>query len=234
MTEPLVRLAGVSRTYGEGRLAVHALRPLDLQVEPGELLAVTGPSGSGKSTLLHLLGCLDRPTSGSYRLEGRDVSGFSDAELAEVRNRLIGFVFQRFHLLRDETARRNVELPLLYAGVPPAERRRRALAALDEVGLSDRADHLPGQLSGGEQQRVALARALVKAPRLLLADEPTGNLDAANGRAVLDLIDRLRDRGVTVILITHDPAVAARAGRRLRIEHGVVTEERGPAAPTPA
>ena len=228
MTEPLVRLDGVSRTYGEGRLAVHALRALDLRVEPGEFLAVTGPSGSGKSTLLHVLGCLDRPSVGAYHLEGRDVARFSDAELAEVRNRLIGFVFQRFHLLRDETARRNVELPLLYAGVPSAERRSRALAALEEVGLSDRAEHLPGQLSGGEQQRVALARALVKSPRLLLADEPTGNLDAANGRTVLELIDRLRARGVTVILITHDPSVAARAGRRLRIEHGVVTEERVP------
>ena len=228
MTEPLVRLDGVSRTYGEGRLAVHALRALDLRVEPGELLAVTGPSGSGKSTLLHVLGCLDRPSAGAYHLEGRDVARFSDAELAEVRNRLIGFVFQRFHLLRDETASRNVELPLLYAGVRSAERRSRALAALEEVGLSDRAEHLPGQLSGGEQQRVALARALVKSPRLLLADEPTGNLDAANGRTVLELIDRLRARGVTVILITHDPTVAARAGRRLRIEHGVVTEERVP------
>ncbi len=234
MTEPLVRLDGISRTYGEGRLAVHALRPLDLRVAPGELLAVTGPSGSGKSTLLHVLGCLDRPSAGAYHLEGRDVARFSDAELAEVRNRLIGFVFQRFHLLRDESARRNVELPLLYAGVPPAERRRRALAALEEVGLSERADHLPGELSGGEQQRVALARALVKAPRLLLADEPTGNLDAANGNTVLGLIEGLRDRGVTVILITHDPAVAARASRRLRIEQGVVSEERAPSAPAPA
>jgi len=231
VTEPLVRLDGISRTYGEGRLAVHALRRLDLRVAPGEFLAVTGPSGSGKSTLLHVLGCLDRPTEGAYHLEGRDVAGFSDAELAEVRNRLIGFVFQRFHLLRDETARRNVELPLLYAGVRPAERRRRALAALDEVGLSERADHLPGELSGGEQQRVALARALVKAPRLLLADEPTGNLDAANGRAVLGLIDALRDRGVTVIMITHDPAVAAHAGRRLRIDQGVVSEEAAPTTP---
>jgi putative ABC transport system ATP-binding protein len=218
VTEPLVRLDGVSRTYGEGRLAVHALRALDLRVEPGEFLAVTGPSGSGKSTLLHVLGCLDRPSAGAYHLEGRDVARFSDAELAEVRNRLIGFVFQRFHLLRDETARRNVELPLLYAGVPSAERRSRALAALEEVGLSDRAEHLPGQLSGGEQQRVALARALVKSPRLLLADEPTGNLDAANGRTVLELIDRLRARGVTVILITH-PSVAARPAAGC-IEHG--------------
>jgi len=234
VTEPLVRLDRISRTYGEGRLAVHALRPLDLRVAPGEFLAVTGPSGSGKSTLLHVLGCLDRPSEGAYHLEGRDVARFSDAELAEVRNRLIGFVFQRFHLLRDESARRNVELPLLYAGVPAAERRRRALAALDEVGLSERAEHLPGELSGGEQQRVALARALVKAPRLLLADEPTGNLDAANGQAVLALIDRLRSRGVTVILITHDPAVAARAGRRLRIEQGVVSEDRAPTAPAPA
>ena len=224
MTEPIVRLEGAGRVYRKAAVAVEALRPVNLTVHAGEYVAVTGPSGSGKSTLLHILGCLDRPTCGTYRLEGRDVSALSDADLAAVRNRLIGFVFQRFHLLRDETALRNVELPLLYAGVARGERRRRAAAALDTVGLSARTDHRPGQLSGGEQQRVALARALVKEPRLLLADEPTGNLDSAAGGVVLGLLEALHDRGVTLLLITHDPDVAAHARRRLTIHDGVVRE----------
>ena len=224
MSEPIVRLEGVGRVYQKGVVAVEALKPVTLTVEGGEYVAVTGPSGSGKSTLLHVLGCLDRPTSGAYRFEGRDVSRLADADLAAVRNRMIGFVFQRFHLLRDETALRNVELPLLYAGLPRADRRRRAQEALGAVGLAARADHRPGQLSGGEQQRVALAPALVKEPRLLLADEPTGNLDSAAGQAVLGLLEALHDRGVTLILITHDPAVASHARRRLSIHDGVVRE----------
>ena len=224
MTEPIVRLEGAGRVYRRAAVPVEALKPVDLTVEAGEYVAVTGPSGSGKSTLLHILGCLDRPTSGSYRLDGRDVSGLSDAELAAVRNGLIGFVFQRFHLLRDETALRNVELPLLYAGVSRADRRQRASAALETVGLSARAEHRPGQLSGGEQQRVALARALVKRPRLLLADEPTGNLDSASGAVVLRLLEALHDQGVTLVLITHDLDVAAHAARRLTIHDGVVRE----------
>jgi putative ABC transport system ATP-binding protein len=221
---PLVTLEGAARTFRAGSAVVEALRPVDLVVRAGESLAVTGPSGSGKSTLLHVLGCLDRPTAGRYLLEGRDVTTLPDRDLAEVRNRRIGFVFQRFHLLRDETASRNVELPLLYAGLPREERRRRAHAALDAVGLLPRASHRPGQMSGGEQQRVALARALVKGPGLLLADEPTGNLDSASGESVLQLIEAQHARGVAVILITHDPAVAARARRRLTILDGKVQE----------
>jgi putative ABC transport system ATP-binding protein len=226
---PLLRLEAVSRTYASGPTVVEALRPVTLEVASGEIVAVTGPSGSGKSTLLHLLGCLDRPTSGRYLLAGRDVSTLSDRELARVRGTTIGFVFQRFHLLRDEPAWRNVELPLLYAGLPRAERRRRAEAALARVGLAERTRHVPSKLSGGEQQRVALARALVKEPRLLLADEPTGNLDSASGGRVLDLIETENARGTTVILITHDPSVAARARRRLTIRDGVVST--APAGP---
>jgi len=218
--DTLAVFEGAGRTYGRGPAEVHALHPLDLRVRRGDYLAVMGPSGSGKSTFLHLLGCLDQPTAGRYLLEGRDVSQLPDAELARVRGTAIGFVFQRFHLLRDESARRNVELPLLYAGTPRAERRRRAEAALVSVGLGDRLRHHPGQLSGGEQQRLALARALVKRPRLLLADEPTGNLDTASGARVLDLIDEENRRGTTVVLITHDPEVAERAGTRLLLRDG--------------
>ena len=225
MTAPLVLLERASRTYQNGPVAVEALKPTGLSVAAGEYLAVMGPSGSGKSTLLHVLGCLDRPTGGRYLLEGRDVTSLSDRDLAAVRNKTIGFVFQRFHLLRDETALRNVELPLLYAGLSRAERRTRAGAALESVGLGSRLAHRPGQLSGGEQQRVALARALVKEPRLLLADEPTGNLDTSSGAHVLEIVDGLNAKGVTVILITHDPLVAAHARRRLSIRDGVVREE---------
>jgi putative ABC transport system ATP-binding protein len=223
----VIRLERAGRTYAGGPVSVEALKPVDLLVRAGEFAALMGPSGSGKSTLLHLLGCLDSPTTGRYLLEGRDVSRLSDAALAAVRNRTIGFVFQRFHLLRDETAQRNVELPLLYAGLPRAERRRRALEALASVGLETRARHAPGALSGGEQQRVALARALVKRPRLLLADEPTGNLDSASGVKVLEILERENAAGATVVLITHDPGVAARARRRLRIRDGYVTEGGG-------
>jgi putative ABC transport system ATP-binding protein len=224
VSEPLVRFEGVVRTYHQGSVAVEALKRVDLSIDPGDSVAITGPSGSGKSTLLHVLGCLDRPTAGRYLLEGRDVTHLRDRELATVRNRLIGFVFQRFHLLRDESALRNIELPLLYAGLPRSERRRRAAEALDRVGLSARGAHTPGRLSGGEQQRVALARALVKDPRLLLADEPTGNLDSASGEVVLGLLDDLHRRGVTLVLITHEPDVAHRARRQLTIRNGVVNE----------
>ncbi len=224
-TSHAVALEGASRTYGSGSLKVHALRPTDLVINRGEYMAITGPSGSGKSTLLHILGCLDRPTTGRYLFDGRDVSALSDLELAAIRNQTIGFVFQRFHLLRDESARRNVELPLLYGGLLRRERRSRALAALDQVGLAPRATHTPGKLSGGEQQRVALARALVKNPSLLLADEPTGNLDLASGNAVLDLIDRANESGTTVVIITHAEDVAARAKRRVWIRDGVVSED---------
>ena len=237
MTEPtpaapadgvVIHLERAGRTYSGGPVPVEALKPVDLVVRAGEFAALMGPSGSGKSTLLHVLGCLDRPTTGRYLLEGRDVSRLSDADLAAVRNRTIGFVFQRFHLLRDENAQRNVELPLLYAGLPRAERRRRALEALASVGLEARARHAPGALSGGEQQRVALARALVKRPRLLLADEPTGNLDSAAGAKVLEILERENAGGTTMVLITHDPGVAARARRRLWIKDGHVSEGAAP------
>ena len=218
--DALAVLAGAGRTYHTGAIAVEALKPVDLCLHRGEFLAVMGPSGSGKSTLLHLLGCLDRPTTGRYLLEGRDVSRLADRELAAVRNATIGFVFQRFHLLRDESARRNVELPLLYAGMPRRERARRAAEALDAVGLGGRVRHRPGELSGGEQQRVALARALVKRPRLLLADEPTGNLDSVSGGRVLELIEEEGRRGTTIIMITHDPEVAARAQLQLTMRDG--------------
>jgi putative ABC transport system ATP-binding protein len=221
---PIARLEEAGRTYRAGPVAVEALQPTTYSIARGDMLAVTGPSGSGKSTLLHVLGCLDRPSTGRYLLEGRDVSALPDRELAAVRNRTIGFVFQRFHLLRDESALRNVELPLLYAGLPRAERRRRATAALEAVGLRERGGHQPGQLSGGEQQRVALARALVKQPALLLADEPTGNLDTVAGRRVLELIEAENARGTTVVLITHDPEVAARTRTRLVMRDGVLSE----------
>ncbi|HVG92885.1 MAG TPA: ABC transporter ATP-binding protein [Planctomycetota bacterium] len=230
MSDAMVRLEGVTRTYRQGAVTVEALKAVTIDVERGEYVALMGPSGSGKSTLLHVLGCLDRPTSGTYLLDGNDVTRLDDVALARVRNGHIGFVFQRFHLLRDETAIRNVELPLLYAGLPRAERRRRAGEALASVGLGAREAHRPGQLSGGEQQRVALARALVKSPRLLLADEPTGNLDSAAGASVLRLLDDLNAGGVTVILITHDPVVAAHGRRHLSIRDGVVSEVGPPVA----
>ena len=220
--DALAVLEGAGRTYHSESVAVEALKPLDLCIHRGDLVTVMGPSGSGKSTLLHVLGCLDRPTVGRYLLDGQDVSALADRDLARVRNGTIGFVFQRFHLLRDENALRNVELPLLYAGIGRAERRRRAAEALESVGLGGRSDHQPGALSGGEQQRVALARALVKRPRLLLADEPTGNLDTASGANVLHLLEEENRRGTTIVMITHDPEVAARAPIRLAMRDGVL------------
>jgi putative ABC transport system ATP-binding protein len=227
---PLVRLEKATRTYRTGPVAVKALRETTLELARGDSVAVMGPSGSGKSTLLHILGCLDRPTSGRYYLGGKDVSAMPDRDLARLRNRAIGFVFQRFHLLEDESALRNVELPLLYGGVPRAERHRRATEALEWVDLAHRVTHLPGALSGGEQQRVALARALVKRPDLLLADEPTGNLDSVSGARILDLVAAEHERGTTVVLITHEAAIAERAGRLLKIHDGVVTEDAPPTA----
>ena len=224
---PVLALDRVARTYGAGDVAVDALKPTTLAVDAGDYVAITGPSGSGKSTLLHILGCLDRPTAGTYRLAGTDVSTLDDAALSALRGRAIGFVFQRFHLLRDETARRNVSLPLLYMGLSRSERRRRADEALARVGLTGRERHEPGRLSGGEQQRVALARALVKEPTLLLADEPTGNLDSRSGRVVLDLLREQHARGTTIVLITHDPTVAGEGRRQLTIHDGVVQEAEG-------
>jgi putative ABC transport system ATP-binding protein len=243
---PVVEAVDVTRAYGRaedptkrrgrGRLpkqgtqdgnVVHALRGVTFAVQPGEFIAIAGPSGSGKSTLLHLLGALDRPTTGVIRFSGRDVATLDDGALARLRNREIGFVFQQFHLLGRTSALANVALPLLYGGVSKAERLARAEAALESVGLRHRLDHRPAQLSGGEQQRVAIARALVTQPRLLLADEPTGNLDTVTGAEIIALLQRVNEeRGVAVIIITHEPHVAATAPRRIQIQDGVLIQAR--------
>ena len=217
---PVIALEEVTKTYRGGSLEVHALRGVSLRIEPGEYVAVMGPSGSGKSTLMNILGCLDVPSTGTYHLAGEDVSTMSEDQLADVRNRRIGFVFQQFNLLASLSAWRNVEIPLMYAGVQRAERKARALAALDRVGLAERAEHKPGELSGGQQQRVAVARALVGTPDLLLADEPTGNLDSVSSSDVLGLLAELHAAGRTIVLITHEEEVAAAAGRMIRIRDG--------------
>lgn len=218
----ILELDQVRKTYDTGVVRVDALRGVDATILEGEYVAVIGPSGSGKSTLMNILGCLDVPTSGTYHLTGQDVSTMTEAELAEVRNKRIGFVFQQFNLLASMPAWRNVELPLIYAGVPRPERRERALAALARVGLADRADHKPGELSGGQQQRVAVARALVTEPALILADEPTGNLDSESTADVLGLFDELSAVGRTIVLITHELEVAERASRQLVVRDGQI------------
>jgi putative ABC transport system ATP-binding protein len=225
MTEPVIELAAVDKTYRTGSLEVHALRAVSLVIERGEYLAIAGPSGSGKSTLMHIIGCLDVPSAGTYLLAGEDVGSMSEDELADVRNRRIGFVFQQFNLLASLNAWRNVELPLAYSGVPRAERRARAIAALEQVGLGDRIEHRPGELSGGQQQRVAVARALVTEPALILADEPTGNLDSASTRDALRLLRDLHDAGRTIVLITHERDVAAEASRVVHILDGEIAED---------
>ncbi len=217
---PLVQLVDVWKTYSTGEVPVHALRGVSISIFTGEYISIIGPSGSGKSTFMHILGCLDVPTSGRYFLAGTDVSRMAEEHLAEVRNRRIGFVFQQFHLLARLTALRNVELPLLYAGVDRRSRRARALASLEQVGLADRVHHFPNQLSGGQQQRVAVARALVTEPDLLLADEPTGNLDSASSADVLAMLAGLHRSGRTIVLITHEHDVAAAAERIMRFRDG--------------
>ncbi|MBF4162801.1 ABC transporter ATP-binding protein [Nocardioides sp. CBS4Y-1] len=221
----MITLEGVRKTYRSGSVEFEALRGVDAAIEQGEYVAVIGPSGSGKSTLMNILGCLDNPTAGRYLLAGEDVSSMSETQLAEVRNRRIGFVFQQFHLLASQSAWRNVELPLVYAGVPRADRRARAIAALTRVGLADRVDNRPGELSGGQQQRVAVARALVTEPALILADEPTGNLDSRSTADVLALLDELHAAGRTIVLITHEHDVAARAERNLVVRDGEIVSD---------
>ena len=223
MTAPLLSATGLTKTYRLGRVDVPALRGVDVTVERGEFIAITGPSGSGKSTRMHILGCLDTPTSGRYALDGEDVAGLRGKQLAQVRNRKVGFVFQTFNLMPRLTVEENVALPLKYrGGLTRAERRRRALALLERLGLDDRVGHRPDELSGGQRQRVAIARALIGEPAIVMADEPTGNLDSHAGANVLATFDELNRAGHTLILVTHDPGVASRAQRIVHISDGKV------------
>jgi putative ABC transport system ATP-binding protein len=224
-SEPIIVLEDITRVYKTGDFEVHALRGVTLSILPGEFVAVMGPSGSGKSTLMNTLGCLDRPTSGRYLLAGRDVAPMSKSDLAEVRNQVLGFVFQSFNLLSRTSALENVELPLVYAGVGAKERHRRARRALERVGLGDRLDHKPSQLSGGQQQRVAIARALVGEPRLILADEPTGNLDSKTSIELIALLQELGRAGITIALVTHEPDIAEFASRLIVVKDGLVTKD---------
>ena len=227
MARPLLVLDRVDKRYDAGEISVLALHDVNLEITRGEYVAVMGASGSGKSTLMNILGCLDLPTRGRYILSGTDVHGLDDTDLAAVRNRLIGFVFQSFNLIPRTAALRNVELPMVYAGIKPRERTERAKAALAAVGLANRAQHKPSELSGGQQQRVAVARAIVTNPAIVLADEPTGNLDSTSTGEMLDLFDNLHATGRTIVLITHEPDVAARASRVVRLSDGrVVSDER--------
>ena len=227
MSAPLIELSGIERVFQLGDSEVHALRQLELSIASGEYVAVMGPSGSGKSTLLNLLGLLDRPNSGTYRLEGRDVTTLSPEEQARVRSQRIGFVFQSFHLVPRLTAAENIALPMTLAGIAPAERTRRVESALKDYGLSNRASHRPNELSGGQRQRVAIARATIMQPAMILADEPTGNLDRATGEDVMRLLEELNGRGVTLIVVTHDHALGARAKRQLLMEDGELRVDSG-------
>ena len=223
----MIEARGIEKSYLMGRVTVEALRGIDLDIGPGEHVAILGPSGSGKSTLMHILGCLDTPTSGDYLLDGRQVSGLRRNDLARIRNEKVGFVFQSFNLLAHASALGNVELPLVYTGTGRRERHRRAAELLERVGLGDRMDHRPNELSGGERQRVAVARALVIDPYLVLADEPTGNLDTTSGQEIVGLFEDLVEEGRTVIVVTHDHEIARSARRVIRLRDGVVEEDTG-------
>ena len=228
VSHPVIELVDVAKTYQLGTITVQALRTVSLSLEAGDFLAIMGPSGSGKSTLMNILGCLDLPSGGRYLLDGVDVRSISEAGLCTVRNRKIGFVFQSYNLVPRTNALRNVELPLIYAGVPAPERRRRALGALEAVGLADRVHHMPNEMSGGQQQRAAVARAIVTDPAMVLADEPTGNLDSTAGREVMAIFARLNAEGRTVVVITHEEDIAAYANRVIRLRDGeVVSDETG-------
>ncbi|WP_428390154.1 ABC transporter ATP-binding protein [Mucisphaera sp.] len=218
---------GVTKVYNEGTSApvVRALRGIELDIPRGQYLAIMGPSGSGKSTLMNILGCLDRPSSGDYFIDGENVAEFSDEDLSRVRGKRLGFVFQAFNLITQLTIEDNVQVPLFYSGVSPSLRRERAAAALERVGLHDRMGHRPTELSGGQQQRVAIARALVNEPSLLLADEPTGNLDSSTGQAILEMFDQLHQQGLTIVMVTHDEAVAERCQRVVRVLDGLIDKD---------
>lgn len=221
----MIETRNVTKVYQMGQVQVHALRGVSLDIDRGELVTIMGPSGSGKSTLMNLLGCLDSPTEGGYSLNGRDVGQLSERDLAHIRNEEIGFVFQGFNLLARTRAQRQVELPLVYAGLSAGERRRRARESLEAVGLGDRATHKPEELSGGEQQRVAIARALATNPSIILADEPTGNLDSHTGREVLRIFQQLNERGITVIFVTHDSEVAGYGRRIIHLRDGLIERD---------
>jgi putative ABC transport system ATP-binding protein len=226
MKEPVIRIEDITKVYQMGEVQVHALRGVSMRVEPGEIMTIMGPSGSGKSTLMNVIGCLDQPTSGTYWLDGEQVGRLDDDQLAAIRNRKIGFVFQTFNLLARTTALENVMLPLIYAGISRAERVRRAREALEAVGLGERLEHTPNELSGGQQQRVAIARALVNQPSIILADEPTGNLDSRSGREVMEILQRLnREQGLTVVMVTHDPVIAHHTRRILHLYDGRIARE---------
>ena len=227
MARHMIELSGIKKIYQVGGQEVAALAGIDLTIDTGEFAALMGPSGSGKSTLMNILGCLDRPTSGSYKLDGDEVANLSDDDLAATRNRRIGFVFQNFNLLSRITAAENVALPLVYAGVGRSERAERAQKVLQAVGLVDRADHQPNELSGGQRQRVAIARALVNDPHILMADEPTGNLDTKSTREIMDIFENLHEAGRTIILVTHEPEIAACASRQLLVRDGQITRDAG-------